>query len=151
MSYWRKISPSGAIGDLFAYWRQPTPYRWPILGLSMAITLTMLLVLIPETVRKPPDPPEVTWISTFEAGRTDAQIAASNLANQQRQDVLTAERAQREEERRERARALGRATFIDVDSLEAQMKRRLAAQEAAQAAARARAAEQQQQQTQPAR
>lgn len=151
MSYWRKISPRGAVMDLLEYWRQPTPYRWQILTLSVAITFTMMMVLIPESVRKPPEKPEVTFISTFAPGRTDAEIMASNIENQKLQDQLTAEREKREEERRERARALGRATFIDVDALEAQMRRRLAAQEAAQEAARARAAEQQQQQqTQPA-
>lgn len=149
MSYWRNVSPRGALSDLVDYWRQPTPYRWQILALSVAITFTMMMLFIPESQRAPPAEPEVTWISTFAPDRTDEEIAASNLENQKRQDILRAEQERREEARRERARALGRATFIDVDALEAQTRRRLAAQEAAQQAARARAAEQQQ--TQAAR
>jgi hypothetical protein len=144
MSYWRKVSPRGAVSDLVEAWRQPTPYRWQILGLSVALTFTMMVLLIPESTRVPPRRPDVTFITTFAPGRTDAEIAASNLENEKRQEKLEAERLAREEERKERARILGRATGIDVDKLEAQMKRRLAAQEAAQEEARrARAASEQ--------
>ena len=144
MRYINRFSPRGAvdaISDLMDYWRQPTPYRWQILGLSVAITFTMMVLFIPESQRAEPRPPEVTYISTFAPDRTDAEIEASNIANQKRQEELEKQRLAREEERKERARALGRATGIDVDALEAQMKRQLAAQEAAQEAARrARAA-----------
>jgi hypothetical protein len=139
MRYMNRFSPRGAVdalSDLLDYWRQPTPYRWQILGLSVAMTFTLMVLFIPETQRAEPRAPDVTYISTFAPGRTDAEIAASNLANQKRQEELEAERLAREEERKERARTLGRATGIDVDALEAQMKRRLAEQEAAQAAAR---------------
>jgi hypothetical protein len=132
------------VSDLVEAWRQPTPYRWQILGLSVALTFTMMVLLIPESTRVPPRRPDVTFITTFAPGRTDAEIAASNLENEKRQEKLEAERLAREEERKERARILGRATGIDVDKLEAQMKRRLAAQEAAQEEARrARAASEQ--------
>jgi hypothetical protein len=136
MGYWQRFSPRGGLEDFLAYWRQPTPYRWQILGLSVALTFTMMVLLIPESQRVEPRRPDVTYISTFAPGRTDEEIAASNLANQKRQEELEAEREAREERRKERARVLGRATGIDVDALEAQMKRRLAQQEAAQAAAR---------------
>ncbi|MGN3974254.1 hypothetical protein [Tsuneonella sp. SYSU-LHT278] len=85
-----------------------------------------------ERWRIPPPPPEVTYISTFEAGRTDAQIAASNRANQARQDRLRAEQARREEEAKDAYRALGRASGLDVDAME----RRIAEQEAQERAAR---------------
>jgi len=139
MRYKNRFSPRGAVdalSDLFDYWRQPTPYRWQILGLSVGLTFTLMVLFIPESQRPEPRAPDVTYISTFAPDRTDAEIAASNLANQKRQEELEAERLAREEERKERARILGRATGIDVDALEAQMKRRLAEQEAAQAAAR---------------
>lgn len=143
MRYWQRLSPSemgSAIGDLLAYWRQPTPYRWQILGLSVAMTFTLMVLFIPESQRAEPRRPEVQYISTFAPDRTDAEIQASNLENQKRQEELEKERLAREEARKERARALGRATGIDVDALEAQMKRRIAEQEAAQAARRAREA-----------
>ena len=144
MRYINRFSPRGAadaLTDLFDYWRQPTPYRWQILGFSVGLTFTLMVLFIPDTQRAEPRRPDVTFISTFAPGRADVEIAASNLENQKRQEELEAQRLAREEERKERARILGRATGIDVDKLEAQMKRRLAAQEAAQEAARrARAA-----------
>jgi hypothetical protein len=144
MRYINRFSPRGAVdalSDLLDYWRQPTPYRWQILGLSVAVTFTLMVLFIPESQRPEPRRPHVTYIPTFAPGRTDEEIAASNLENQKRQEQLEAERLAREEERKERARILGRATGIDVDALEKQMTRRLAEQEAAQEAARrARAA-----------
>ena len=118
MSYWRRLNPRGGIEDLIDYWRQPTPYRWQILGLSVAATFTMMVVLIPESERVEPKRPEVTYITTFEPGRTDEQIRASNLENQRRKDAREAELAERAERRREAYRALARASGFDPDELE---------------------------------
>lgn len=71
-----------------------------------------------ERWRIPPAPPEVTYISTFDETRSDAEIAASNAANQAFQDRLRAEQRQRIEEAKDAYRALGRASGIDVDAME---------------------------------
>ena len=139
MKYWRRLSPRGAIGDLVEQWRQPTPYRWQILGVSVAATFTMMVMLIPESQRAEPRRPEVTYISTFEAGRSDEEIVASNVANQQRQDELQARRDALEERKKELYRNLGRATGVDVDAMERRIERERAAEAAA--AARAERAE----------
>ena len=97
MSYWRRLNPRGGLDDFLDYWRQPTPYRWQILGVSVALTFTLMVLFVPENQRAEPRRPEVTYISTFEAGRTDEQIRASNLVNQRRQDELRARRAALEE------------------------------------------------------
>lgn len=120
MSFWRRISPRGAISDFAHEWRRPNPYRWRVLGLSVATTFAMIVLLIPDTEYVPPARPEVTYITTFAPGRTDEEIAASNLANQARKDRLAEEAAARDEERRQRARALGEALGFDVDELERQ-------------------------------
>ena len=117
MSYWRNISPRGAIGDLVHEWRRPNPYRWRVLGLSVAATFALLVIMIPESERTEPRPPEVTWITTFEPGRTDAQIVASNLENQKRKDQRKAEAEARAERKRQAARALARASGFDPDEL----------------------------------
>jgi len=135
MRYWRKISPRGAVGDLVEAWKQPTPYRWQILGVSVALTFTLMVLLIPESQRKPPERPQVTYISTFAPGRSDAEITASNLANQRRQDELQVQRDALAERKKELYRQLGRATGIDVDAME----RQIARDQAAEAAAAARA------------
>ena len=120
MSFWRRISPRGAIEDLAHEWRRPNPYRWRVLGVSVAATFALMVVMIPESERVEPQPPEITWITTFRPDRTDEEIIASNRENQARKDRLAAEAEARDLERRRRARALGEAMGFDVDELERQ-------------------------------
>ncbi len=117
MSYWRNISPRGAVDDFVHEWRRPNPYRWRVLGVSVAATFTLMVVMIPDSERVEPRPPKVTWISTFAPGRTDAEIIASNIENQKHKDQLAAERAERAERKKEAARALARASGFDPDEL----------------------------------
>src|SRR5690606_18322390 len=118
--FWRRISPRRAIADFAHEWQQPNPYRWRILGVSVAATFALMMMLIPESERVEPQPPEVTWITTFAPDRTEAEIVASNLANQRRKEELEAQAEARAERRREFARTLGKATGLDVDALEKQ-------------------------------
>jgi hypothetical protein len=138
MRYGHRFSPrvaASALGDLLAYWRQPTPYRWQILGVSVGLTFTLMVLFIPESQRVEPRPPDVTLISTFEAGRSDAEIMASNIENQKRQDELQARREAAAERKREAYKALGRASGFDVEAMERQIERERAAEAAAAAAA----------------
>lgn len=120
MSIWRRISPRGAIADFIEEWRRPQPYRWQILGLAVAITFAMMVLLIPESQRAPPARPEVTFITTWQEGRTDEEIAASNAANQARKEEAARLAEERQAQRREAFRALGKASGFDVDELERQ-------------------------------
>lgn len=144
MGFWQQVSPRGAVTDLVNEWRKPNPYRWQVLTLSVALTFTMMMVFLPKSERAPPERPKVTYISTFEPGRTDAEIEASNLANQKKQDALAAEQEKIDQRRREAAKALGSAMGMDVDAMEkrilAEQAEEKAAEERARAAARATAA-----------
>lgn len=121
MSFWRHISPRAAVEDFASTWRNPTPHRWRFMALSIAITISILLVFIPPSQFIEPKPPEVTWITTFAEDRTEAEIIASNIANQERQDRLAQEAAEREEARKQLYRELGRASGLDVDAMEAKI------------------------------
>ncbi|GAA0272067.1 hypothetical protein GCM10009127_10470 [Alteraurantiacibacter aestuarii] len=127
----RRISPKRAVVDLAEQWRQPTPHRWPILGVAIAGTFAMFMLFIPDSQRIEPRRPDVIFISTWEDGRSEAEIIASNCANQQLKDELQAKLDQRAEIGRDMYRALGRATFIDVDAMEAEIAAERAAEEAA--------------------
>ena len=123
MKYLQRFSPRNAVdafGDLVSYWQQPTPYRWQILGLAVGMTFTMMVLLIPESERAEPARPSVTYITTFDPDRSDDEIVASNVENQKRKDARAAELAARAERRKERARALARASGFDPDELERQ-------------------------------
>lgn len=128
-----RYNPAGGIADFWQQVRRPTPHRWWILAASILSTLALMFWLTQERVLITPPPPKVSFISTFEPGRSEAQIIAGNIANQQEKDRLAAEQAARDEKVKDAYRALGRATLIDVDAME----REIAAEEAA-AAARAR-------------
>lgn len=130
-----RFNPAGGIADFWNEIRRPTPYRWPVLGASLLCTFTLLFWVTKERVLVPPEPPKVSFISTFAPGRTDAEIVASNRANQARKERLAAEQAKRDEEVKDMYRALGRATGIDVDAME----RKIAREKAAEAAAAAEA------------
>lgn len=137
MSFWRRISPIRAVADFAHEWQQPNPYRWPVLGVSIAATFAIMMVFIPKDERVPPRPPQITWITTYAPNRTDSEIIATNLENQKRKDELAARQAAREERRKELYRTLGRATGLDVDAMEAEIAREEAAERAAAAAASA--------------
>ncbi len=134
MKFWRMISPRRAVTDFVEEWRRPQPYRWQIFGVSVAATFALMMLLIPKSERAPPEKPDITYITTWQDGRSEAEIVASNIANQKRKEELQAEQAKRDAIRKEFYRELGRATGLDVDKMEREAKQ----DEAARAAARAR-------------
>ena len=129
--FFRRISPRRAVSDFATHWQEPTPHRWQILGVAMAATFAIFMLFVPDSQRIAPEKPDVWYISTFEDGRTDTQIIASNCENQRYQDDIAEMIAASEERKREIYRELGRATFIDVDEIEAELAAERAAAEAA--------------------
>lgn len=133
-SFWRKANPRGAIADFREVFRQAGHNRWRFAAVSAAATFSLFAMMFQEEQRGLPRPPSVTFISTFEPGRTDAQIIASNEANQIRQDKIRAEQAKRDEEVRQMYKTIGRASGLDVDAIEREAK----AERAAEAQAKTR-------------
>lgn len=131
-----RLNPAEGVGDFWAYIRRPQPYRWTILGVSLLLTGTLLFWVFQEKYYLPPERPEITYVTTFAPGRTDAEIIASNRRNQERKEALAAEQAEREELRREIYRTLGRATGMDVERIEREAAAERARERAAEAARR---------------
>ncbi|WP_133304007.1 hypothetical protein [Aurantiacibacter aquimixticola] len=125
--FFRRISPRKAVRDFTGHWKQPTPHRWQILGVACAATFALFMLFLPETERAPPERPELIWITTLDEDRSEAEIIADNCANQRLKNELQAKLDERAELRREIYRALGEATFIDVDELEAEAEAERAA------------------------
>lgn len=131
-----RFNPGPGIADFWHEFRKPNPYRWPILGVSVLPMLLVLWWATDETVIGPPARPEVTYITSFAPDRSDEEIMASNLENQQRNDELRAQIEEIEERKREMYRELGRATGIDVDAMEEEIEAERAREEAARNATR---------------
>ncbi|MCK9540858.1 MAG: hypothetical protein M0R03_02365 [Novosphingobium sp.] len=117
-SFWRQVSPRGAIADFLTVFRQAGEHRWRIAAVSAATTFALFSVMWNEGAAGPPPRPEVTFITSWIGPRSDAEIMASNIANQQRKDRLAAEEAMHAENVRQMYKTLGRYTGLDVDAME---------------------------------
>ena len=126
-----RFNAKAGFADLWDYLREPRPYRWSLLALSIAIPLTGLAMLTRESNFRPPDAPKVSFISTFAEGRSDEEIRRSNIENQKRKEAREAELAELREKKVEAYKALGRATGLDVDQMEREAKVENAREEAA--------------------
>lgn len=124
----KDVSPVGGIGDFVQQWKQPTPYRWQILGIAVALTFTLITLAVPKTERVPPAKPTIIWINSWPEGRSDKEIIASNIANQKRKDADAALQKRREEFRKEFYRKLAKASGMDPDELAREYGQKDAAQ-----------------------
>jgi len=136
-SHWQHVSPTGAIADFVEVWKQAGSNRWRIAALSALCTIGVFSMMWQEEARGLPPPPKVDYITSWPEGRSDAEIIASNIANQKLQDRLRAEQAKRDEEVRQIYKKLGRASGMDVDAIERKAMADQAAERAAEAAAQA--------------
>lgn len=136
-SFWADASPVGAVSDFLAVWRSAGRHRWRnAAGAALASGLVLSLIMREEH-RVPPRPPSITYINSWRADRSDAEIRASNKLFQEIKEDKAREQAQAEEETKKIYRALGRISGMDVDKIE----RDAAAERAAEAqAAKAKAA-----------
>ncbi|MFT4027440.1 MAG: hypothetical protein QM676_11655 [Novosphingobium sp.] len=136
MSIWRNVDPVGAIADFRTVWQQAGKNRWRIAVAAAACTIGVFSLMYQEEHRILPQPPKVIYITSWRADRSDAEIIASNKANEVYQQKLRDEQAKRDEEVREIYKKIGRASGMDVDAIEAKAKAEKAAEEAARKQAR---------------
>lgn len=137
MSILSRFNPSTGIADFWHEFRKPNPLRWPILIASTLPLLIMIAWLSSETVYKTPDRPRVTYITTFDPDRSDEEIMASNVANQEVKDLRQAAEEDLANRKRKIYKALGAGIGMDVDRIEQEADERRAAEEAAEAKRRA--------------
>ena len=129
-----RFNPASGISDFWNEIRRPTPYRWPILGLSTLPVALILYWAMGSTVYGEPERPRITYITTLDAARTDAEIMAENLANQEVKDLREAQLERVAARKREMYKALGAAAGMNVE----EMERKAEAERAAEAAAEAK-------------
>jgi hypothetical protein len=139
-TFFRQINPRGAVRDFVEVWRQAGKNRWRIAVLSATVTTAIFSMMWQEEMIGPPRRPTIDYITVWDPHRTDAEIMASNIANQKRKDRLAAEQTQREEDVRQIYKTLGRASGMDVDAIEAKAKADREADARASAAAATRKA-----------
>ena len=121
-AFWRNVNPSGAFTDLVLVIRDAGPRRWPMAAIAALTTILVFWPITHEHARGLPRPPKIIYISTFHAGRTDAEIAASNLAHQRWKDAQDAEAAADAAAARHLWKVVGRVSGFDVEAMDRQAR-----------------------------
>jgi hypothetical protein len=114
---WRDVTPTGMIADFREVWHQAGQNRWRFAALAGACTFGVFYVMSQQEASAPHLPPKVTYITVLPAHRTDAEIEASNIANQKRKEAFAREQARRDEDVRNMYKELGRWSGMDVDKI----------------------------------
>lgn len=113
-----RFNPAPGVADFWNEFRKPNPWRIPILLASMAPFGLIFLWLSGETLYKDPERPSITYITTFDPARSDADIIASNEANQEVKELRDEAFEDLAERKRELYKALGAAAGMDVEEIE---------------------------------
>lgn len=130
---WKDVSPTGALSDFVAVWRDAGPSRWRSALLALISSGLVLSLIVREEHRAPQRLPGITYINSWRADRSDAEIEATNRLNQSIKDDKAREQAEADEEVKKMYRTLGRISGMDVDKIE----RDAAIEHAAEAKAKA--------------
>lgn len=128
-----RFNPTAGVLDFWNEFRKPNPYRWPILFAATLPFMTVFYWLSGETAYKNPERPTIVYIPTLAPDRSDAEIIASNLANQEVKELREADAERRAKRKRELYKALGAAAGMDVDEIERRADIKRAKAEAAEA------------------
>jgi len=122
MAFWRNISPTGAIGDFITVFRQAGSNRLRFALLSAAMTIGVFSIMSGESWKIQRKLPEITYINSWPLDRTEEETRAFIEANQKRKEQREELQRQYDEEGRKLWKTLGKASGMDVDSIEAKVK-----------------------------
>ena len=128
-----RFNPAPGFDDFWNEIRRPRPYRWAFVLASLLPVMAILYWAVSQVEYKAPERPQIDYISSFDPERTEAEIIASNRANQELKDLREAEEERISQRKRDMYKALGAAAGMDVDEIERKAEARRAAKEAAEA------------------
>lgn len=114
MSFVKNISPRGAFSDIVAIFKEKQEHK-SLFFLAAAIPPILIVTMFvndAKRLNKLP-PPEVFYFESWDASRNYLDIVAEREERLRLREALL-------EERRQRYKALGRASGIDVDKIDAE-------------------------------
>jgi hypothetical protein len=115
---WSETRRGGAIADLREVYRQAGRNRWWFLALAGLTTLGLFSVMAGQSWKKKRALPEITYVNLWPAHRSDAETKAFIAENQRRKEAREAAVAKAQEEERAIYKALGRASGMDVETMD---------------------------------
>ena len=133
----RNINPTGAISDFRNVFRDAGPSRWRIMILAALCTFgTFGVMAVTQNWTGERRLPEITYINSWPADRTEAETKAFIVANQKKKEEREKADAAAAAEAQKLWMAVGRASGMDVETIKKQ-----ADADAAKAKAKADAAD----------
>lgn len=111
-----RFNPAPGFADFWNEIRRPRPYRWAFLTVSVLPVLGILYWAVSQVEYKAPERPQIDYITSFEPERTDAEIIASNRANQEVKELREAAEENIAARKRDMYKALGAAAGMDVEA-----------------------------------
>jgi hypothetical protein len=130
-----RFNPTTGIADFWNEFRKPNPYKWAMLLAAGLPFAAIFYFLGSETYYKDPERPQITYITTLDPARSDAEIEASNLENQEIKELRKARIASLAQRKRDIYKALGSAAGMDVEEIERRADAERAEEETAEEAA----------------
>ena len=139
----RPVSPRNAASDLWGYFRQQRPHKWPLLGLSAAVTWVIIWAFVMDSkTNTMPTRNKIIYVESWDANRSDAAIIL-----QQKMDLAKGELALKKQQekmqvwadsfgvewREDAARNAARRRQV-LQQVNSDLDKRLAAAKAAEAA-----------------
>ena len=71
----RPVSPKSAMSDMWSYFRENRPHKWPLLGVSVAITWVIIWAFIVDAnTNTMPTRNQIFYVQSWDANRSDAAI-----------------------------------------------------------------------------
>ena len=136
MNFLRNVNPTGAIADFRTVFREAGGNRWRFAVLAAMVTIGIFSVMVQESWKGPRARPEIIYITSWRADRTEAETKAFIKENQRRKDEEARLIAEQQKVGQDMWKTLGRLSGMDVDKIAAQAE---AERAAADAQARAKA------------
>jgi hypothetical protein len=101
VSYFSRFSPVRAYRDLRLFLSDRQPYELIFLALAIVVTGVVIAgFYVDSRIEKPYERPEIIWVDSWPADRTDAEIKAKQAVDKVEEDRLRALLAQKQAERR---------------------------------------------------
>lgn len=88
----RPSSPRALWADIRAFAGERSPHQWVAAGLALAIPLAIVVMFLVDSNKGLAPGPTITFIDSWSADRTDAQIIAQQKSDQARREAAMKER-----------------------------------------------------------
>ena len=131
----RNINPTGALADLRTVFREAGPARWRYAVLAALCTFGTFGIMATQSWKGERRLPEITYINSWPADRTEAETKSFIAANQKKKDAREKAQAESDAEAQKLWMAVGKASGMDVNAIKQKAEADAAAAKAKAAAA----------------